>query len=65
MLDSHSPRIPITEKPTAATMASRQPAKTPASAAAPTITPTYVIRFKTFVVASSRAFAASLTGLRK
>ena len=65
MLDSQSPRNPITEKPTAATMARRQPASTPASAAAPTITPRYVMRFKTFVVTVEQSFAASLIGFRK
>ena len=39
MLDSHSPSSPIAKNPTAATMAMRQPASTPAIAAAPAITP--------------------------
>ena len=65
MLDSHRPNNPITENPAAATTAIRQPATTAATAAAPTITPRYVIRPRMFVIASQSAVAASLNGFRK
>ena len=47
MLDSQRPSSPINENPAAATIAIRHPAKIAARAAAATMTPRYVIRFKT------------------